>query len=283
MPASVTHLLDDLEARLEQAHAELATLRDENRRLKYRLEQTSLAPEPSTPAAPVSAEAIAEGKTIAGRTAEPKEEGIEEVEVNTAATDNPTTPADEPESAHEAPKPEAPSPQALLKQWYVRYPQAFLTGHTSPLKVGIHEDLARLEPWSNKLIRRALAHYVNLPRYVKALREGAPRIDLDGNSAGVVDATAAQAAVEKRRRQASNKGAVGKGSAGKERTGKEGTGKESTEKPRRPHKPKAAQPETPEGKAQSGAKPQSKEAAQPPQSMEDKLASLQHRFGGGDR
>ncbi|SHM04811.1 ProQ/FINO family protein [Vreelandella subglaciescola] len=278
MPASVTHLLDDLEARLEQAHAELATLRDENRRLKYRLEQKALAPEPelSAPAAPV-AEAIAEGKTIAGRPAEAKEEGIEEVEVNTAATDNPTMPADEPESAHEAPKPEAPSPQALLKQWYVRYPQAFLTDHTSPLKVGIHEDLARHEPWSNKLIRRALAHYVNLPRYVKALREGAPRIDLDGISAGVVDATAAQAAIEKRRRQASNKGPAGKGGAGKERTGKD-----STEKPRRPHKPRAAQPETPAGKAQSGAKPQSRETAQPPQSMEDKLASLQHRFGRGD-
>jgi ProP effector len=277
MPASVTHLLDDLEARLEQAHAELTTLRDENRRLKHRLEQKSLAPEPSTQAAPAPAEAIAEGKTIAGRPAEAKEEGIEEVEVNTAATDNPTMPADEPESAHEAPKPEAPSPQALLKQWYVRYPQAFLTDHTSPLKVGIHEDLARHEPWSNKLIRRALAHYVNLPRYVKALREGAPRIDLDGISAGVVDATAAQAAIEKRRRQASNKGPAGKGGAGKERTGKD-----STEKPRRPHKPRAAQPETPAGKAQSGAKPQSRETAQPPQSMEDKLASLQHRFGRGD-
>lgn len=281
MPASVTHLLDDLEARLEQAHAELATLRDENRRLKHSLEQKAPAQEPSAPAAPV-AETIADGKTIAGRTAEPKEEGIEYVEVNTAATDNPTTPADEPESAHEAPKPEAPSPQALLKQWYARYPQAFLTGHTCPLKVGIHEDLARLEPWSNKLIRRALAHYVNLPRYVKALREGAPRIDLDGNPAGVVDATAAQAAIEKRRHQASNKGPAARGSARKERTGKERAGKEHIGKPRRPHKPKSAQPDTPADKEQGGAKPQSGDTPQQPQSMEDKLASLQHRFGGGD-
>lgn len=170
MPASVTHLLDDLEARLEQAHAELATLRDENRRLKYRLEQKALAPEPelSAPAAPV-AEAIAEGKTIAGRPAEAKEEGIEEVEVNTAATDNPTMPADEPESAHEAPKPEAPSPQALLKQWYVRYPQAFLTGPYQPAE----SRHSRRSGASRALVKQADSSRAGALRQLTALRQSA--------------------------------------------------------------------------------------------------------------
>ena len=64
--------------------------------------------------------------------------------------------------------------------------------------MGIHQDLAEREPWSGKLIRRALANYVNLPRYVKSMREGAERIDLDGNPAGRVDKEAAQHASERR-------------------------------------------------------------------------------------
>lgn len=261
MPASVTRLLDNLEARLEQAHAELATLRDENQRLKQRLAQTP----------PLAHEPKAESTQKSTQT--DIQEGVQTVEVTATEKDHHAAPA-----AESDPVREAPSPQALLKQWYARYPQAFLTGHTQPLKVGIHEDLARQEPWSNKLIRRALAHYVNLPRYVKALREGAPRIDLDGNPVGVVDATAAQAAVEKRRRQASNKDGAGTQSAGKGRTEKQ---KAENNKPRRPRKPKAEQPETPVGKGSDGAMPQ-REEKQPAQSMEDKLASLQRRFGRGD-
>ncbi|AVU12258.1 hypothetical protein BV504_04120 [Halomonas sp. 'Soap Lake  len=99
----------------------------------------------------------------------------------------------------QAPVSQAPSPQALLKQWYQRYPKAFFKGHTKPLKVGIHHDLAQREPWSGKLIRRALANYVNLPRYVKSMREGAERVDLDGNPAGKVDKEAALHARERRK------------------------------------------------------------------------------------
>ncbi len=81
---------------------------------------------------------------------------------------------------------EAPSPQALLKQWYRRYPETFFERHTRPLAVGIHETLAAREPFDEKLIRRALAGYVNLPRYLKAVRSGVARVDLDGSDAGVV-------------------------------------------------------------------------------------------------
>ncbi|WP_254783078.1 ProQ/FINO family protein [Halomonas caseinilytica] len=92
---------------------------------------------------------------------------------------------------------EAPSPQALLEQWYQRYPDAFFKGHTRPLQVGIHEALAAREPWPEKLVRRALACYVNLPRYLKSVREGAERIDLTGAPAGGVDAGAAEHARKK--------------------------------------------------------------------------------------
>ncbi|WP_311945836.1 ProQ/FINO family protein [Halomonas piscis] len=234
MPERVTHLLDDLEARLGEARAELSTLRDENRRLKSRLAQRPTA---------------------------------DTGELNEAAAE--ATSAAEETSATEAAAP--PAPQALLKQWQSRYPEAFAAAEVRPLKVGIHHDLAAREPWSNKLIRRALAGYVNRPRYAKALKEGAPRIDLDGNPAGTVDATAARTAQEKYRRRMdakdrrANAGAPG-------------------DKPRRPHKGKAARPKAPAGKKQSEAaaarndEMSQREAKEP--SLEDKLASLQRRFGG---
>lgn len=81
---------------------------------------------------------------------------------------------------------DAPSPQALLDEWYRRYTDTFFKGHTRPLKVGIHEDLVAREPWPDKLVRRALACYVHLPRYLKAVRVGAERVDLDGQPAGLV-------------------------------------------------------------------------------------------------
>ena len=100
-----------------------------------------------------------------------------------------------PERSAEASAP--PSPQALLAEWYRRYPSVFFRGHTRPLKVGIHEALVESEPWPEKLVRRALACYVNLPRYLKAVREGAERIDLQGQPAGSVDAQAAEHARQK--------------------------------------------------------------------------------------
>lgn len=81
---------------------------------------------------------------------------------------------------------DAPSPQVLLDEWYRRYTDTFFKGHTRPLKVGIHEDLVAREPWPEKLVRRALACYVHLPRYLKAVRAGAERVGLDGESAGTV-------------------------------------------------------------------------------------------------
>lgn len=89
-----------------------------------------------------------------------------------------------------------PSPSELLAQWYERYPNAFFKAHTRPLQIGIHHALAEAEPWSGKLIRRALACYVNLPRYIKSMREGVERVDLHGNDVGPVTADEAQHARE---------------------------------------------------------------------------------------
>ncbi|WP_416137652.1 ProQ/FINO family protein [Halomonas sp. HK25] len=112
---------------------------------------------------------------------------------------------------------EAPSPQALLAEWYRRYPGAFFKGHTRPLKVGIHEELAEREPWPEKLVRRALACYVNLPRYLKAVREDAERIDLEGQPAGAVDAKAAEHARKKLDRlQAERRGKAQPGTPNRE-------------------------------------------------------------------
>ena len=89
--------------------------------------------------------------------------------------------------AQQASQPEsAPSPHALLKQWYKRYPDTFFKGHTRPLKIGIHVELLENEPWGEKLVRRALAGYVHLPRYLKAVRAGTQRVDLEGQSVGAV-------------------------------------------------------------------------------------------------
>ncbi|WP_245701418.1 ProQ/FINO family protein [Franzmannia pantelleriensis] len=129
--------------------------------------QTQEQAKPSTPTAAAPAPAVAP-------------EPVESTAESTPAAETP----DEPQSR--LPIGEAPSPQALLDEWYQRYPQTFFKGHTRPLKVGIHEDLVVREPWPDKLIRRALACYVHLPRYLKAVRAGAERVDLDGSNAGEV-------------------------------------------------------------------------------------------------
>lgn len=273
MPERVTHLLDDLEARLGEARAELSTLRDENRRLKSRLAQRSEADtgELNEAAAPSTAtEATATKATSAAEESSATEEAaaVEETPVPGEAEGSAAVAAAEKNAATEE---TPPAPQALLKQWQSRYPEAFAAAEVRPLKVGIHHDLAAREPWSNKLIRRALAGYVNRPRYAKALKEGAPRIDLEGNPAGTVDATAARTAQEKYRRRAEAKG---------RRTNAGAPGGQ----PRRAHKGKSAKPGAPGSKKPGGAAashgdemPQ-RQTKEP--SLEEKLASLQRRFDG---
>ncbi|QFU02601.1 ProP effector [Halomonas sp. THAF5a] len=179
-------------------------------------------------------------------------------------------PTDDTPSTVEATPPagdEAPSPQALLDQWYRRYPSTFFKGHTRPLKVGIHEELTAREPWPEKLVRRALACYVNLPRYLKSVREGAGRLDLAGEPAGQVDAAAAEHAHKKLERLQADRRqrgrpARGRGQGGARRHGDAGAKARRGEAPTAQATPAANRPG---GGAKEGA---------PAATLDEKLSAL---------
>lgn len=199
MAASLTNMLDDLETRLERTQAELQALREENQRLKQQLakKDTQAQSVPSSePATTIEAETHSEAAAV--DTAHVDTALVGTAPVETALEEVETALEEKVESSATAETVKAPSPHALLNQWYKRYPKAFFKGHTKPLKIGIHQELAEREEWPSKLIRRALANYVNLPRYIKAVREGVERVDLDGQPAGKVDKEAALHASEKR-------------------------------------------------------------------------------------
>ncbi len=72
------------------------------------------------------------------------------------------------------------------------FPACFsLEGEAKPLKVGIFQDLAeRLqdeERVSKTLLRSALRHYTNSWRYLHSVKEGAFRVDLDGNQDAAIE------------------------------------------------------------------------------------------------
>ncbi|MFP3344065.1 ProQ/FINO family protein [Halomonas sp. SIMBA_159] len=249
MAASVLHLLETLETRLEQKNAEITALRAENQRLKQQL--ASLEASHSAPT--VEPSPVKEYAEVAQQAAVPEPRGLD-----------PEQPSVSEPAAEKAEAP--PSPQALLKQWYQRYPEAFFKGHTKPLKVGIHQDLAEREAWSGKLIRRALANYVNLPRYVKSMREGAERVDLDGKPSGKVDKEAAQHASERR---------------------KDHPGTEAAERASPPSKSPAEKSAAASSKATHSPRRQhvkeviaEKNEQKKPLSLEEKLKGLQQKFEG---
>lgn len=275
MAASLMNMLDDLEARLERTQAELQSLREENKQLKQQLERQNFS-EPSVPSheraatAEPSSEIAPENDATDQVTPEIEAPIQQELEQQTLEQPEPEAPAHQaPETEHneqEAPagvaetaqtneSAQAPSPHALLNQWYERYPKAFFKGHTKPLKVGIHQDLAEREEWPNKLIRRALANYVNLPRYIKAVRTGAERVDLYGQPAGKVDKEAALHASEKR-----------------------GDQKENGQPKKAPSKPKPVASNPPKVAVEQAES----EKSEPRKSLslEDKLLGLQQKFKG---
>jgi len=74
-----------------------------------------------------------------------------------------------------------------------KFPQCFTTdGEAKPLKIGIFQDIAeRLEGddrVSKTSLRAALRHYTSSWRYLHGSREGAVRVDLDGNDCGALEA-----------------------------------------------------------------------------------------------
>ncbi|CAK0740526.1 ProP effector [Gammaproteobacteria bacterium] len=72
---------------------------------------------------------------------------------------------------------------------FERFPAAFTETleQIKPLKIGIHEDLAATLPnLDPKIIPKLLHNYCGKSRYLVALAEGRPRIDLEGNVVGEV-------------------------------------------------------------------------------------------------
>jgi len=72
------------------------------------------------------------------------------------------------------------------------FPKCFsLEQEAKPLKIGIFHDLAeRLaqdDRVSNRLLRMALRHYTSSWKYLASIKEGAARIDLDGNEGDKVE------------------------------------------------------------------------------------------------
>ncbi len=213
----------DLTARLESARTRIRELENTNQQLTARLtriQQMSGAQEESLPASSsVSADDAVTPETVKGVQGSPASSGSE---ASHAPSHEPVVPVTPPMASSSTPHdtstfPEQKmsevadvaspdpvqediSPQALLKQWYRRYPKTFFERHTRPLAIGIHEALAAREPYSEKLIRRALAGYVNLPRYLKSVRVNAARIDLEGQEAGRVEEEDAKHAQEQLKR-----------------------------------------------------------------------------------
>ena len=94
-----------------------------------------------------------------------------------------------------------------------KFPLCFiLEGEAKPLKIGLFQDLAEAlqddERVSKTQLRQALRQYTSNWRYLHGCREGAVRVDLQGNPAGVLDAehVAHEARVaEKRKAEAAAK------------------------------------------------------------------------------
>ncbi|SEL07289.1 ProP effector [Colwellia chukchiensis] len=73
-----------------------------------------------------------------------------------------------------------------------KFPACFsVAGHAKPLKIGIFQDLAEKladdETVSKTRLRQALRHYTSSWRYLKAVKVGSFRVDIDGNQAAEVD------------------------------------------------------------------------------------------------
>ncbi len=82
-----------------------------------------------------------------------------------------------------------------------KFPLCFtVEGEAKPLKIGLFQDLAQAlendEKVSKTMIRQAMRGYTMGWRYLNACKEGAERVDLDGNPAGTIDAAQAEHAAK---------------------------------------------------------------------------------------
>lgn len=81
---------------------------------------------------------------------------------------------------------------AILAYLYETFPLCFIAeGETKPLKIGLFQDLAERLADDSKVsktqLRIALRRYTSSWRYLKSVKAGAHRIDLDGSSCGELE------------------------------------------------------------------------------------------------
>ncbi len=87
---------------------------------------------------------------------------------------------------------------SVLTYLQANFPKAFLKQRPLPLKVGIDQDLVdfgvknQIPELSHRRIKKTLKFYTRGADYIKSCTEGAFRVDLDGNQAGVITAEDAQ-------------------------------------------------------------------------------------------
>ncbi|RUO25718.1 RNA chaperone ProQ [Aliidiomarina minuta] len=91
--------------------------------------------------------------------------------------------------------------KAVIAYLAEQFPQCFtLSGEAKPLKIGIFEDLAKRMEGDPKVsktrLRSALRQYTSSWRYLRGVKTGTDRVDLDGAKAGIVEDEHAQHAQE---------------------------------------------------------------------------------------
>lgn len=81
---------------------------------------------------------------------------------------------------------------AILAYLYETFPLCFIAeGETKPLKIGLFQDLAERLADDSKVsktqLRAALRRYTSSWRYLKSIKPGVQRVDLDGAECGEID------------------------------------------------------------------------------------------------
>lgn len=142
---------------------------------------------------------------------------------------------------------------AILAYLYETFPLCFIAeGETKPLKIGLFQDLAERLADDSKVsktqLRIALRRYTSSWRYLKGVKAGAQRVDLDGNECGELDQEHidhAQATLKESQEKAKAK-RVAKATASKADNSAPKAEKKPFKKPapkRKPITPKATKPE----------------------------------------
>ncbi|GIU41422.1 RNA chaperone ProQ [Shewanella colwelliana] len=137
---------------------------------------------------------------------------------------------------------------AILAYLYETFPLCFIAeGETKPLKIGLFQDLAERLADDSKVsktqLRIALRRYTSSWRYLKGVKVGAQRVDLDGVECGELEQEHidhAQATLKESQEKAKAK-RVAKAAAAKS----EGTAPKSEKKPFKKPAPKRTKPTAP--------------------------------------